>query len=386
MTTIARGVPQSGYIASPQPMVGQPMTRMAVPQVASQRVVPSYAPPLPRTVKQRWTSWVPQVTIPWYGASPEQRVDVYEPKSRRRLNFISILQSVLIPWLLFATLTAALAFEIHYRRPWFVYMFCGFGFASVAIVGFIAVDANLRFRSGLARGIERDFTWFSFLFLTMAFGWLGAIVLGDYIYHSKMVPFFDMRALNSYVDVDPARMLGEQVMDGGRVQFTDDTALDLSKSTGFRNGDTYCVAPIATDPMEGRFDFWAVGMGCCSGVGNDFACGEYNNRNVHGGLRLMDDTQRAYYRLAVQQAEASFGISAPHPVFYHWVQDPWQSVSLYRQQAMSWYLAGISAFFVMQCFFVVSASLYATVDREGIGVRTGLTVGPGNEWPENVEA
>lgn len=374
-------------------MAAQAMTRMAVPQVASQRAVVFSTPP-PQVVKQRWMSWVPQVTIPWYGASPERRVDIYEPKSRRRLNFVSILQSIFIPWLLFVTLTAALAFEIHYRRPWFVYMFCGFGFAAVAIVGFIAVDANLRFRSGQARGIERDFTWFSFLFLTMALAWLGAIVLGDYIYHSKMIPFFDMRALNSYVDVDPARMLGEQVMDGGRVQFTDETALDLSKSTGFRNGETYCVAPIATDSMEGRFDFWAVGMGCCSGVGNDFACGEYNNRNVHGGLRLMDDTQRAYYRLAVQQAEASFGITAPHPVFYHWEQDPWQTVSGYRRNALSWYLAAISAFLVIQCFLVTAASLYATVDREGIGVTTSLTVGTdregigacaNNEFPENVE-
>lgn len=360
-------VAQPELVASPsQPLLAKAGATGSVLQ-NTRRVAVVSPPQSSRFSQQRWSSWLPRV-LPWYGVAPGPKYGaVHEPKSRRRLNVVALMQSIFLPWLQFALLTAALGFEIHYRRPWFVYMFCGIGFAVVAVVGFLALDASMKRRSGSSRGVERDATWFAFLFVTMAIAWLAAILLGDYIYHSRVLPAFDVQNLNSYVDVDPASMMGEQVMDGGRVLFTDNTVLDFPKSTGFRNGQTYCVAPITSETMGGRFDFWAVGVDCCSGAGGDFSCGQFNNHHAHGGLRLMDDDQRAYFRLAVQQAEASFGISAPHPLFFHWMQDPWQSVAHRRREALSWYLAGLSAFLAMQCFLAVAAALAAAAGREGAG-------------------
>merc|ERR1712124_161832 len=106
---------------------------------------------------------------------------------------------------------------------------------------------------------------------------MGGMVLGDMNYWENLQPYYDIIHLNEYTSVDPSQMSGQQLMDAGRVIFSEKSKLDLTKSMGFKNMDTYCVAPITmgTDTLE-TYDFWAVGMNCCSGNSADFHCGEYD--------------------------------------------------------------------------------------------------------------
>merc|ERR1719161_1268457 len=122
------------------------------------------------------------------------------------------------------------------------------------------------------------------------------------------------------------------------------------------NLDMYCVAPVVNgDSQLTTYDYWAVGVNCCSGSSSDFRCGEFNNVHARSGLRLMKDEQRPFFRLAVQQAEAAYKIKAEHPLFFHWMQDPVAAVNAYRDDGFKYYLLGIFTHLACSIFSVVCA-------------------------------
>jgi len=128
---------------------------------------------------------------------------------------------------------------------------------------------------------------------------------------------------------------------------------------GFKNLETYCVAPIVIgDQPLARYDFWAVGLNCCSGNSGDFHCGEFSNPSAQAGLRLMNDDDRAFYRLAVQQAEATYTIEATHPIFFQWMQDPLSELASYQDDGMKLYFYSVFAFFGLQLFLVAFAVVF----------------------------
>merc|ERR1719433_257244 len=155
------------------------------------------------------------------------------------------------------------------------------------------------------------------------------------------------------------------MMDAGTVIFAPGTRLDLKQSMGFKNERTYCVAPITmsngtmteVNQLLATYDFWAVGMDCCSGNTADFHCGQFANINARGGLRLMRDGQRPYYRLAVQQAEAAYGIKAAHPLFFTWMQDPMEEVNKFQNAGIQSFLLSIMSMAGMQLFLVLLSTV-----------------------------
>merc|ERR1719321_1955696 len=108
---------------------------------------------------------------------------------------------------------------------------------------------------------------------------------------------------------------------------------------GFRDYKLFCVAPIVigTAPLQ-NYDFFAVGTDCCNGVASDFRCGDYNKPNARAGLRLMREEERAYYRLAVQQAEAAYNIRSAHPLFFEWLEDPLDETNAWQEAGFQHYM------------------------------------------------
>mmetsp|Transcript_56121 Transcript_56121/g.174292 ORF Transcript_56121/g.174292 Transcript_56121/m.174292 type:complete len:324 (-) Transcript_56121:62-1033(-) len=276
---------------------------------------------------------------------------------RQRINLVSIFQCFFLPWGLFCLMYADMSFQIHYDRPVLCYCLCGVGLLAVVASGAVALVRVLR---KLQPDQPQEPKWYLFLFLTMLIAWILAVVLGDLNFWTNMQPYYNYVNLNSYHSVNPATMRGQQLMDAGRVFFTNTTGLDLRRSMGFRNLDVYCVAPISVQgagtmlPLQ-SYDFWAVGLGCCSGNAADFHCGEYNNPNAFSGLRLLRDDQRAFFRLAVQQAESAYSIKATHPLFFYWAQDPTAEMDSFRDEGYKYYLIGMLAHFAWQFLSVCLA-------------------------------
>jgi len=257
-----------------------------------------------------------------------------------------------------------MSFSLRYKQPVVAQCIAGLLLLPVAVAGFFSVKEI----AGMFRERAGRTTWAIFLFLAMLLAWTLGLKLGNYNYSLHLRPFYDIEGLNTYPQVDPSKFRGQQLMDAGRIVFTKDARLDVRRSMGFKNPDTYCAAPITvgdenvTFKVLPSYDFWAVGLNCCGDKG-DFKCGEYNNPKAHAGVRLMRDDQRDFFRLAVQQAESAFNIKSVHPVFGHFMQDPVAEALSYQEEGFRYYFMGMCLYFLLQLALVaVAVALFHRLD------------------------
>jgi len=277
----------------------------------------------------------------------DDEASVFAPGKRRRINLIAICTNIFLPWFLFSTLFGVMSFTIHYTKPQLAWILVLSGFGIAVLAAFFAYRAKAR---------DRDPMWYTYAALQFLIASALAATVGDMNFCYNMQPFYDIENLNTYPSVNPAREKGGQLMDAGRVYFADGTGLDMQKAMGFKNLDLYCVAPIVNGKQQlASYDFWAVGINCCSGVSSDFRCGEFNNPHARSGLRLMRDDQRPFFRLAVQQAEAAYNLKATHPLFFYWMQDPVTEMNNYRDDGFKYFLLGVFTYFAFNLFCVVAA-------------------------------
>lgn len=265
---------------------------------------------------------------------------------RRRLNLLAILVAWTVPSALAASLAFVLSFALRYWQPSLAFTITGLAFLGIVFLAIYAWDTR---RQRALSTIPREPSWTMFVAITAGIAWLGAVILGSVNYRLNMTPYYEMMGLNIYQDVDPVTMRGQQLMDAGQVQFAEGSHLALNMSMGFKNLDYYCVAPITgagangSDPSMVTYDFWAVGINCCTSVPGSFHCGIWSDPRGQGGLRLMDDSQRPYFRLAVQQASAAFRIQAVHPLFFYWTIDPVSETKAIQEKGKRlWYVWTVS--------------------------------------------
>jgi len=274
---------------------------------------------------------------------------LFAPGKRRRMNLVAICLNIFLPWFLFSAIYGVMSFTVHYSKPRLAWMLCFAGFSVALLTGSMAWRAKQR---------DRDPLWYTYAALAFFIAVCLATTLGDMNFCYNMQPFYDIENLNTYPSVNPARERGQQLMDAGRVYFADGTGLDMKKAMGFKNLDLYCVAPIVSGTQQlASYDFWAVGINCCSGVSSDFRCGEFNNPHARSGLRLMRDDQRPFFRLAVQQAEAAYNIKSTHPLFFYWMQDPVSEMNSYRDDGFKYYLLGVFTYFAFNLLCVLAATV-----------------------------
>lgn len=278
---------------------------------------------------------------------------------RRSFNLPAILTAFFTPMLLFIVLSATVTFQLHYDSMYGSSSADLYHLIIYGCIAFVAYTGFVAFRSITYRVEGREPTWFVFLFATCFIAAVWAFQTGSNNFSWNMRPYYETINLNVYPMVDPQTTVGQQLMDMGQVQFVPSTRLDLRMSMGFKDDKVYCVAPIVSGngSMNMRYDFWAVGLNCCSGHASDFACGEFNNPMAHAGLRLVHPELRPYFRLAVQQAEAAYNIKTVHSVFMYFVQDPLGELNAYADAGTKKFVEGVLTFIAVQVLLVVLATV-----------------------------
>jgi hypothetical protein len=275
-------------------------------------------------------------------------------EQRRSVNIVGILASLFVPWLIFCGLSTLMTFELRYRYQLLVYIGAAAALALVLLFGLMAWAA---WKAKSCGEPSWEPSWCFFVFATGGLAWLLGINWANQNFFENLMPYYDVQNLGTYVSVDPSRIRGQQLMDAGRVSFVPGARLDLSKAESFRNLDNYCVVPIVVgDAPLDVYDFWAVGMNCCNSETGDFRCGDAENPNAAAGLRLMQDSQRPFFRLAVEQAESTYNIRANHPLFFHWMSDTAEHADIYRRAGYQHFLLGIYGHFVFQGALVLLAA------------------------------
>jgi len=279
------------------------------------------------------------------------------------MNIMAVFVSLFVPWILFTLLFADVSFRLHFKLPALCWGLVALGICTA--LGF-GTCAALNISQMLQRSADYQPTWFIFLSMTS----LAAVVLGTALgstnFHQNMQPYYNLKNLNEYTFADPTRMRGEQMMDAGRVDFLNGAMVDVNRAYAFQNVDTYCVAPITmynaalgTATPLNSYDFWAIGLNCCGGNSThavNFACGPYTDTSAHQGLRLMEADERAFYRLAVQQAESAHMIKSVHPLFFHWTADAGASMNKYMEDAYKMFASWMCGLFLVQLGLVMLMS------------------------------
>lgn len=301
-----------------------------------------------------------------YGSAAAKPVQSFPGRAfaripRRHLNVVPALIAMFVPWLLFVFLYAMECFAVHYFYPSLTIAAVVVSAIVVLAVCAHAVRERLRRLGYLPYFIEDSGgpSWIHVMAMLLSIAWLWAVIMGGIVFDTYQSPYQVINTFNAYNNIAPESAKGTQYMDAGTALFVANTTLDLSKAMGFKNGATYCVAPIVHGNQAlASYDFWAVGTDCCNATQAQFQCGSYNDTQANGGIRLMNDEDRAFYRLAVQEAEVQYGIKSVHPVFFTWTVDPVGQLENIHWQVVNYYLIGILAHGIWQVVVVTSCSIF----------------------------
>jgi len=281
-----------------------------------------------------------------------QPKNVFAPGHRIRMNIVPMFLMIFIPWGIFIFILGTQSFTLMYLRPFTAYMLLAF--AILFWVACVLVAMN-------RRKWDPEPAWYSFFALMVGIAVLFGAYLGHYLYTTYSFPYYQVRDLKVIKGLDAGKEKGQNVMDAGMFYFAEGNKLDARRAWHFKQKTLYCVAPVIMGdypsvPQSQSFDFWAVGKDCCSVASSDFRCGDYNNPLARGGIRNMIDDDRAFYRLAVEQATSLYGIQSKNPIFFEWALDPAATVTGWNRLGFNRFMAYCAFFLVFFIFAMAMAT------------------------------
>merc|ERR1719329_1319266 len=150
---------------------------------------------------------------------------------------------------------------------------------------------------------------------------LGAL-LGKVLWFQSLMRYWDIHALQRYADIDTDVVSGDRISDVGLVSFQEGTSIDRAAGGCFLNAGQV-RSQLGDMPRTGTYDFFAVGVDCCTCPNQDFRCGDaWASTTARGGLRMTDDNLLPFYTLAADDWAAEYEKASRPPIFFEWVREP----------------------------------------------------------------
>ncbi|CAJ1355086.1 unnamed protein product [Effrenium voratum] len=163
---------------------------------------------------------------------------------------------------------------------------------------------------------QREHRWHGILPMSCMAGVVASSALGLIAYRNFYSVYWLYHDSHAYANVLPSEPAATY-LDAGKLVFAEEARIDYARGMGFKDGSTFCVAPIVDSEANASVQFWAAGVDCCGGR---FDCDDAWDGKAHAGVRRA---WREQYASAVRQAEAAYGLkSAKEPIFVQWVIDP----------------------------------------------------------------
>merc|ERR1719464_3634 len=121
--------------------------------------------------------------------------------------------------------------------------------------------------------------------------WVAGMALADINYKGTILPYYQIVSMGLAKEVDPRDIPGNHYLDSSRVIFKEGSTIKDDYVMGFKDTETYCVAPITLgNASMVSYDYWAVGIDCCvMSPATAFLCADTSSKEVHGGLRWMSE-------------------------------------------------------------------------------------------------
>lgn len=222
----------------------------------------------------------------------------------------------------------------------------------------------------------------AFAFATCAFAVAAGGVVGTSIHLTELLDYWPYYQKRHYTNVAPDEPAASKA-DSSVIVFMEGARPDASRLMGYRrNGNTYCVAPIATDSdytdastgIASDIQYWAIGMNCCGHHG-EFTCDDAENKKARSGLVMqqltgddkigegvMSSDVMAYYSKAVKMSLTKYDLTSPEQrIYVRFVQDIGKAREAYWNSA--WKSWGIYQF----CWSFVWLTAGAVAVLLGVG-------------------
>lgn len=262
-------------------------------------------------------------------------------RPKLRASLVPLFFAIVLPWALFALTYMAVASAVHITDPWQSIL-------AIACGGVLLLCLFFAWLDRMVNWPDRQPSMVGFFGVAFLIAWTLGILLGTMSFQSYTFKWFELTRLNTYKGVDPDFARGAQLMDAGFINFLPGTHVQLNASMGYKEEQLYCVAPLQLGPLPPvTYDFWLVGKECCKASRPGFSCGSAQHVHSSGliGKRLLEE-DTSYYKLAVKQAEAAYGILAAHPLFFEHMKEEEAPAGLVTQaqQALHFYLVGYLLF------------------------------------------